>query len=184
MKLVIGLGNPEKKYDYTRHNIGFMVIDKLCEKLNIELTQTKFKGLYCLDKKTDTIYLKPQTYMNLSGEAVVSFVQYFKIDTDDILVIYDDLDLPLGKIRIREKGSSGGQKGMKNIIDLLKTQNIKRIRLGIGNNKLMENYVLSKFRADEKNSLDSALNNAVDAIITYQRENFQKAMNIYNKNEA
>ena len=130
MKLIIGLGNPGKEYENTRHNTGFMVLDRLSEKLNIEMTQNKFKGLYGKSKYKgeDVILLKPQTYMNLSGESVRQVMDFFKINQEDILVIYDDLDMPVGKLRLRQSGSAGGHNGIKNIILHTGSQNFNRIR--------------------------------------------------------
>ena len=112
MKLIIGLGNPGKEYENTRHNTGFMVLDRLSEKLNIEISQNKFKGLYGKGKYKgeDVLLLKPQTYMNLSGESVRQVMDFFKINQEDILVVYDDLDMPVGKLRLRQSGSAGGHK--------------------------------------------------------------------------
>ena len=117
MKLIVGLGNPGKEYAGTRHNCGFMVIDRLASKLNVDVDQNKFKGLYAKVKYhgEDIILLKPQTYMNLSGESVNAVMNFFKIDKDDLLVIYDDLDMPVGKLRLRKTGSAGGHNGIKNI---------------------------------------------------------------------
>lgn len=188
MKLIVGLGNPEKKYEKTRHNTGFMVLDLLLEDLGITLDQEDFKSFYTTTKyKNEKIIIaKPQTYMNASGEAVQELVHYFKCDIDNLVVIHDDLDLPVGKIRLRKSGSSGGQKGMGNIIDLLGTSDIKRIRVGISNDKLIDtkDYVLSKITKEEKKDYEDSLIRAKDAIKCYLDENFDKAMNKYNKNEV
>ena len=121
MKLIVGLGNPGRDYEKTRHNTGFMALDLIAKELNISVTSEKFKGLYGKGnvKGESVILLKPQTYMNLSGESVRAVMDFFKIDKKDLLVIYDDLDLPVGKIRLRAKGSAGGQNGVKNIIQQL-----------------------------------------------------------------
>ena len=118
MYIIAGLGNPGKEYERTRHNTGFMVLDRLSEKLNIEISQNKFKGLYGKGKYKgeDVLLLKPQTYMNLSGESVRQVMDFFKISQEDILVVYDDLDMPVGKLRLRQSGSAGGHNGIKNII--------------------------------------------------------------------
>lgn len=183
MKMIVGLGNPGKEYEKTRHNVGYMVVDEIAKKLNLTFNQRKFKGLFCLSQKDDLILLKPETFMNNSGEATKAIMNYYKISIDDIVVVYDDLDLKVGQIRMRQKGSSGGQKGMKNIIDLLKSQEIKRVRLGIGNNKLITNYVITKFNVSEIEQLDKAIDKASEALIYYLKNNFMNAMNIYNKNE-
>ena len=148
MKLIVGLGNPGKKYENTRHNTGFAVIDRTLAKLNVELDKNKFNADYTMiNRNGEKIYiLKPLTYMNLSGEAVVPFMKYFNIDPEDLVVVHDDLDLPVGKIRLRQSGSCGGQNGMRNIIDLLGDSNIKRIRVGIGKDPLIPvvDYFLGK----------------------------------------
>ena len=125
MKLVVGLGNPEKKYEFTRHNCGFRAIDYYASKNNLSF-KSKFNGHYAetIVNNTKLILLKPQTYMNLSGESVIKFVNYYNINIEDILVIYDDVDFEVGKFKLRRGGSSGGHNGINNIIDLLKTQNI------------------------------------------------------------
>lgn len=181
--MIVGLGNPGKEYTNTRHNVGFMVVDELAKKLNLSFNQKKFKGLFCISQKDNLIILKPETFMNASGEAVKAIMNYYKVSIEDLVVVYDDLDLKVGQIRMREKGSSGGQKGMKNIIDLLHSQDIKRIRLGIGNNKLIVNYVLTKFSSEERKELDKAIDKASDALKYYLENNFMKSMNLYNKNE-
>lgn len=186
MRIIVGLGNPEKKYEKTRHNSGFYVIDKLLKKLNIELDEEMCNAFYTVyrHKREKILIVKPQTYMNLSGEAVLGLMNYFKIDTDNLIVIYDDMDLPIGKIRLREKGSSAGQKGMGNIIDLLNTQNIKRIRVGISKDNKIEtkDYVLGKISKEEFPLYDEAAEKAADALIYYLDEkDFSKVMNKYNQ---
>ncbi|CAI2194040.1 16565_t:CDS:1 [Funneliformis geosporum] len=133
-KLIVGLGNPGAEYQGTRHNLGFQVIDGLATKLNIELKKEKFKGLYTTHTYLNQriILLKPLTYMNNSGECVREFINYFQIASENILVIYDDLTLPLGSFRYREQGSSGGHNGIKNIIECLGTPRFKRLKVGIG----------------------------------------------------
>ena len=154
MKLIIGLGNPGKEYENTRHNTGFMVLDRLSEKLNIEMTQNKFKGLYGKSKYKgeDVILLKPQTYMNLSGESVRQVMDFFKINQEDILVIYDDLDMPVGKLRLRQSGSAGGHNGIKNIILHTGSQNFNRIRVGIDRSK----YIKVVDSKSEQKQIDAA----------------------------
>ena len=184
MKLIVGLGNPGKEYDKTRHNAGFMTIDKIACKLNVELDKSKCKAIYgvCKYKDEKVIIAKPQTYMNLSGEAVVSLMHFYGIDINDLLVIHDDLDLPVGKIRLRMAGSSGGQKGMGNIIDLLGSKDIKRIRIGISNNKLIDtkDYVLGKFSKEEKEIFEESSNKAAEAVIYSLDHNFDETMSKYN----
>lgn len=184
MKLIVGLGNPGKEYEGTRHNCGFMVIDKLAEKLNVNVDQNKFKGIYVKFKHhgEDIILLKPQTYMNLSGESVIATMQFFKIDKEDLLVIYDDLDMPVGKLRLRKTGSAGGHNGIKNIIAHLNSQDFKRIRVGIDRHKYMKvvDYVLSGFSKLEMEAITQGIENAADAIIDYLDHDFDYIMNRYN----
>jgi PTH1 family peptidyl-tRNA hydrolase len=130
MKLIVGLGNPGKEYENTRHNLGFVIIDQLANKLNVELNKKKFNGFY--GQTSEYIFLKPQTYMNNSGECISAFMNYFRIPLTNLLVIYDDIALPLGKFRYRCQGSDGGHNGMKNVIKLLGSKNFKRLRVGIG----------------------------------------------------
>ena len=184
MKLIVGLGNPGREYEGTRHNCGFMVIDKLAEKLNVSVDQNKFKGLYVKFKYhgEDVILLKPQTYMNLSGESVSTLMQFFKIEIEDLLVIYDDLDMPVGKLRLRKTGSAGGHNGIKNIIAHLNSQDFKRIRVGIDRHKYLKvvDYVLSRFTKEETDAINQGIENAVNAIIDYLDHGFDYIMNRYN----
>lgn len=178
MKLIVGLGNPGVQYEHTRHNMGFDVIDILLKKENLSLNKSAFNGRYI---KTylygeDVIILKPETFMNLSGECVRNFISYYKIDLDDLLIIYDDMDLPCGKIRLREHGSAGGHNGMQNIIDLLHTSEINRIRVGIGKaDRNFVDYVLSKPSNEESELILSAQNRASEAIITFIKFGFMVA---------
>lgn len=182
--LIVGLGNPGDKYKNTKHNVGFLVIDKILEDLNLSLDNNKFDGLFTKTKIEDkeVFICKPQTYMNNSGFFVMNMVNFFKIPTDNILVIYDDIDTQVGKIRIRAKGSSGGQNGIKNIIQLLKTENIKRVRVGIGspNGIDLANYVLSNFNNDQKESVNKAIINAKDASLFFLNNDFEKVISKFN----
>ena len=184
MKLIVGLGNPGKEYAGTRHNCGFMVIDRLASKLNVDVDQNKFKGLYAKVKYhgEDIILLKPPTYMNLSGESVNAVMNFFKIDKDDLLVIYDDLDMPVGKLRLRKTGSAGGHNGIKNIIAHLNSQDFKRIRVGIDRHKYMNvaDYVLSRFSKVESEAIEQGIENAANAVLDYLDNDFNHAMNYYN----
>lgn len=185
MKLIVGLGNPGKKYENTRHNTGFAVIDRTLAKLNVELDKNKFNADYTMiNRNGEKIYiLKPLTYMNLSGEAVVPFMKYFNIDSEDLVVVHDDLDLPVGKIRLRQSGSCGGQNGMRNIIDLLGDSNIKRIRVGIGKDPLIPvvDYVLGKTKKEDIEVYNQALDKASDALIYWlDHDDFAKAMSNFN----
>lgn len=185
MKLIVGLGNPGIQYQNTRHNAGFMVIEQLCKKHNLTLSTNKMTALFTKTKlfNQDVIICEPQTFMNLSGEAVLKIMNYYHIQVDDILIIYDDLDLEVGKIRLRKNGSAGGQNGMKNIIALLKTEKINRIRVGIGKDKFIPivDYVLGKFTPLQKELLPTALEQSVLAIEAFIQKDFEYAMNWYNK---
>ena len=152
MKMIVGLGNPGDEYKNTRHNIGFMAIDNYVEKNNLKLSK-KFNGLYCKVLNSESfILLKPLSFMNLSGTVVRKFADYYKIKPEDILIIQDDLDLPLGKIKLKYKGSSGGHNGIKNIIENLNTEEFPRLKIGVSNNKNIstKDYVLGKFSKNEE----------------------------------
>jgi len=183
MKLIVGLGNPGKKYEGTRHNMGFMAIDLLADLAQIDVDKEVFSGLLGRGKifKEDVMLFKPTTYMNLSGNAVQQVVNYFKIDLDDIIVICDDMALTPGRIRLRIKGSSGGQKGLQNIIDCLGSQEFKRIRVGIGepvDNSI--DFVLGKPTKDEKPLIEEAIKDTVEAIKETIKTDFTRAMNRFN----
>lgn len=183
MKLIVGLGNPGKKYEHTRHNMGFDVVDLFSELAQIDIDKDAFKGLVGRGKvyNEDVYLLKPQTFMNLSGESVREIVSYFKIPKEDIIVIYDDLDLEPGKIRLRLSGSSGGHRGIQNIIEQLGTEDIKRIRIGIGKPTYDTiDYVLGKPLKEEQVLIDEAIKKAVDALKEIIKNNFDSAMNKFN----
>ena len=183
MKLIVGLGNPGNEYIGTRHNMGFMAIDAIAKKYNIELKETKFDGLYTslIINKEKVIFLKPQKYMNLSGEVIKKYVDYFKININDILIIYDDMDLELGKFKIKYKGSSAGHNGLKNIEQNLKSNEYKRIKIGISKNKMDKiNHVLGKFNNDELILLNNVLNLIPEIIENYLILTFDNLMNKYN----
>ena len=184
MKLIVGLGNPGKKYEHTRHNMGFDTVDLFAELAKIDIDKEAFKGLVGRGKvfEEDIYLLKPQTFMNLSGESVREIVNYFKIDIEDVIIIYDDMALEPGKIRLRASGSSGGHKGMQNIIDQLGTEEIKRIRIGIGESTDDTiDYVLSKPLKEERPLIDEAIKNAVEALKEILKNNFEKAMTNFNR---
>lgn len=184
MKIIVGLGNPGKQYENTRHNAGFLVLDQILKELNISLDKNKFNADYTIyfHNGEKVLFVKPLTYMNESGTAVQALMDFYDIDPNDLLVIHDDLDLPVGKIRIRYQGSSGGQKGMGNIIDHLGTKELKRIRVGISNNKLIDtkDYVLGKFTKEEKEELDIAFEKAKKAAIAFLDHPFEDVMSKYN----
>lgn len=184
MKLIVGLGNPGKEYEKTRHNIGFMVLDEIAKELEEDFSKNKFSGLYFVKtiNNEKVIFLKPQKYMNLSGEVVQEFVSYFNISREDILVICDDLDLPLGKLRLRKKGSSGGHNGLKNIELHLNTSEFKRLKVGISNNKLIDtkDYVLGKFTNEDEKILTDKIKQASIISLDFIKLDFDNLMSTYN----
>lgn len=184
-KAIIGLGNPGKTYEQTRHNIGFMVVDEVSRRLHIPVNSNKFRALYGegFMNGERIVLLKPQTYMNLSGESVRELVDWYKLSIEDLIVIYDDLDLPLGQMRLRLKGSAGGHNGVKSLIAHLHTEEIKRIKVGIGRPPAgwsVSDYVLSKFSKDETEILANSIGRAADAAIAWITEPFEKVMNKFN----
>lgn len=186
MKLVVALGNPTEKYTNTRHNVGFMVADKIAKKYNLEfLNQSKLKSMVIKTKlnQKDLLIIKPQTYMNLSGEAVIATCNFFKIKNEDIIVVYDDLSLNIGKLRFRASGSDGGHNGIKSILQVLGSKNIHRLKIGIGpqpQNIPAEHFVLANFKIDELLPLNDSLDKAVTAIETYLTQGINIAQNKYN----
>jgi len=187
MYIIAGLGNPEAKYDNTRHNVGFDVIDLLSEQYMIPVTTRKFKSL--LGQGTINgekfILMKPQTYMNLSGEAIREVVEYYDVPVENVVVLCDDVYLDLGVLRIREKGSAGGHNGLKNIILHLATENFKRIRIGVGKQpERMDliQFVLSKFTSTEKKMLQDVYEDAAKAAVSIFTEGVPNTMNKYNGN--
>ena len=186
MKIIAGLGNPTKEYEGTRHNIGFSVIDKLADKYNISMNEKKHKAI-CgkgMIEGEKVILLKPQTYMNLSGESVVDAVNFYKVDPEeDVIIIYDDLDLDVGKLRIRAKGSAGGHNGMKNIIAHLGTQVFPRIRVGVGAKPKdwdLADYVLGRFPKEELPEIEAGRETACEAVKIIVSQGVEAAMNRIN----
>lgn len=185
MYLIVGLGNPEKEYANTRHNMGFDVINKISEKNKIEVNKSKYEGLYGKGEieGEKVILLKPQTYMNLSGQAVKKYADFYKIPLENTILIFDDIALEKGQIKVRKQGSGGSHKGMISVVETLETENIPRIRVGIGspeNKKYMIEYVISKINKEEQELLKPGIEKAADAIETIIKEGFDKAMNKYN----
>ncbi|MBK5108637.1 MAG: aminoacyl-tRNA hydrolase [Anaerolineales bacterium] len=183
--LIAGLGNPGREYKASRHNIGFMLVSHLAEELGVTFSRVQSKALVTKTEYQGSrlILAKPQTYMNLSGQAVGSLVKFYKIEFDHLLVVYDDVDLPYGRIRMRPSGGSAGQKGMRSIIDQLGTQDFPRMRFGIGRppgSKGAASYVLRDFSGEDAEFLPSVLDRGVEAILTYIREDLTTAMNRYN----
>jgi len=188
MKLIVGLGNPGLQYENTRHNTGFLAIDKLAEKLNIAVDRKAFSGLIgkTMINGEQIILLKPQTFMNLSGESVQKAASYYHLNyQEDILIIYDDLDLPYGKIRLRPNGSAGGHNGIKSIIANLNTSDFKRIRVGIDKdpNIPVIDYVLGKVPKEQKEDWLNAIAKAAQAANEFPNTSFDKLMNKYNVKE-
>ena len=185
MKLIVGLGNPGREYESTRHNVGFMVIDKLIEYYNCDNMKNKFGGLYSETtiNNEKVIFLKPQEYINLSGIVIKRYVDYFKIDISDILVINDDLDLKTGNIKIKMTGSSGGHNGLKNIEFCLGTKDYKRIKIGISNNKQIDtkDYVLGKIDDYDMKLIKSIVEMFPTIINDYFNMSFSNLMTKYNK---
>lgn len=182
MKLIVGLGNPGKEYEQTRHNMGFMIIDEFAKSHNVDIAKNKLDGLYTefLYKNEKIILLKPQKYINLSGEVIRKYIDFFKIPISDLLIISDDLDIPFGKVKIKYKGSSGGHNGLKNIELHLKTTEYKRIKIGIANNKDIDtkDYVLGKIK--DKKLLEEIIQNGVNILDDYLNITFDNLMNKYN----
>jgi PTH1 family peptidyl-tRNA hydrolase len=182
MKLIVGLGNPGKKYQSTKHNIGFMCLDSYFRTNKHKFKKDKkFNGLVL--KIGNTVFLKPHTFMNNSGQSIKSAIDFYNIELEDILVIYDDLDLPLGKTRLREQGSAGGHNGIKSIINHIKTDEFKRVRVGIDSNPLIEtkNYVLGKFSKDELKIIELTIEKVEKIISDFSNnQSFLNIMNNYN----
>ena len=169
MKLIVGLGNPGKQYENTRHNVGFLCLDRLSSKYNLCFKfESSFNAMVAISNVggEKCIFVKPQTYMNLSGEAVGKIMKYYKVELKDFLVIYDDMDLPIGSLRLREKGSAGGHNGIKNIIQHLSTQEFKRIRVGISGHANIEakDYVLGNFSKSDMSTLELVKDNVSNAV--------------------
>lgn len=185
MPVIVGLGNPGSKYAGTRHNVGFELLDRLAAELSVSLGPGKGpfhmgSGVYRREKIT---LVKPTTYMNLSGDAVQQVLHYYKIDPQECLVCYDDLDLSIGDIRLRAKGSAGGHNGIKDIILKLGTDVFPRLRIGIGNDfprGQQVNYVLSRFNSQEKKIMDKTLDTAVNAALSFVTDGIEEAMNSFN----
>jgi len=184
MKLIVGLGNKGKEYNNTRHNIGFMVIDKYVSEKKLPEFKEKFGGLYIdtIINNEKVIFLKPQKYINLSGEVIRMYLDFYKIDINDLLIINDDLDLEIGTFKIKTQGGSAGHNGLKNIEMHLKTKEYKRIKIGISNNKLIEtkDYVLGKISSDDLTKINEVLKTMINIIDDYVELTFDKLMNKYN----
>lgn len=185
MYIIVGLGNPEEEYSNTRHNMGFDTINKLVEKYNIKISKTGFKGIYGtgIIENEKVVLLKPQTYMNLSGESIKEIINFYKIDIKNLIVIYDDIDIEPGIIKIRKTGGAGTHNGMKSVVQELQTQNFIRVRVGIGKPEHkgdLINYVIGKIPNGEREKLDKGINLAKDAIAEIIKSGVDIAMNKFN----
>lgn len=184
--LIVGLGNPGKEYLFTRHNAGFLTVDYLCEKLGVKVDRAKFKALVGEAKigGKRVLIMKPQTYMNLSGEAVREAADFYKIPAENIFVICDDINLAPGKMRIRKKGSDGGQRGLRSIIKLLATDGFPRIRMGVGAKPHpdydLADWVVSEISGDDREALFATMGNAVEALEMMLAGDTDKAMSKFN----
>ena len=185
MYLIVGLGNPENEYANTRHNMGFDVINQITKTTNIKVLKSKFRALYGMGEINGkkVVLVKPQTYMNLSGESIIQFKKFYKISNKNIIVVYDDIDLEIGNIRIKPKGSSGTHNGMKSVIANLKTEDFIRVRVGIGkpeNKEDIINYVIGPIPKREKEILEKSVEKASQAILEILENGIDIAMNKFN----
>jgi len=187
MKLIVGLGNPGIIYKNTRHNVGFLVIDEFCKKNNITLNEKKFNGIYSSTtiNNDKIILLKPLNYINLSGEVIKSYINYFKIDIDDLLIIHDDMDTEVGNFKLKLSGSSAGHNGLKSIEQNIKTQDYRRLKIGISKdtNSDRKSYVLGCFTKEEKVKIKEIVKLSNNIILDYIEFDFNKLMNKYNKKQ-
>ena len=185
MYLIVGLGNPGDEYENTRHNMGFKIIDKIVKDCGFNVSQSKFNGLYTIETiyEEKVIILKPQTFMNSSGDSVVAFRNFYKIENDHIIVVYDDIDLDEGDIRIRKKGGAGTHNGMKSVVERLGTENFIRVRAGIGKPKEKEDiikYVIGPISKKTREKLQETADIAAEATLEIIKNGIDKAMNKYN----
>lgn len=186
MYLVAGLGNPGKQYEMTRHNIGFHTIDYIADEYKVKVNKLKYKSLYaeCTIAGEKVYLIKPQTYMNLSGESLIDFVKFFKVPPQNVIVISDDINIDTGRLRIRPKGSAGGHNGLKSIIYMLQTDEFPRIRMGVGAPKHedyeLADFVLGRFTKDEIPVMENAIKKAKSAVEEIIRNSTQSAMNKFN----
>lgn len=184
MKFIVGLGNPGREYENTKHNVGFLTVDILAEKLGIKVNKIKFKGLIGegIIGGEKVLLVKPQTYMNLSGNCVREVLAFYKAEPSDMVVIYDDIDIPLGTLRIRKKGSAGTHNGMRSVIYDIQSDDFPRIRIGIGGEHKgdLVNYVISGFSGEAKDEIEKTILRAADAVICMTESGIDKAMGEYN----
>ncbi len=185
MYLIVGLGNPENEYAHTRHNMGFETINQIAKNNNIQITKNKFKGIFenAIIQNKKAILLKPQTYMNLSGESVKEVVDFYNIRPEEIIVIYDDIDIEKGSIKIRKKGGAGSHNGMKSVVEKLNTTDFARIRIGIGQPEFkndMINYVIGSISEEEQKILQVGVEKAAEAVEEILKNGIDIAMNKFN----
>lgn len=184
MNVIVGLGNPGKKYEQTKHNIGFITLDNLAEKNQIKISKIKHKSLVGegIISGKKVLLVKPQTFMNLSGNSVREIVNYYDIPMENLIVIYDDIDIPLGSLRIRKKGSAGTHNGMRSIIYDLESDQFPRVRIGIGNERKgnLAGYVIGKFQKEHIRIMEDAVKNAVKAIECLLEKDIDISMGTYN----
>lgn len=184
MYIIVGLGNPGKKYEHTRHNMGFIAMDKLSERSGIEISRERFKGLTGEGNISGekAILLKPQTFMNLSGESVREAVAYYKVPEDHVIVIYDDIDIPLGSIRIRKSGGAGTHNGMRSVVSELGTEAFPRVRIGIGNDSgdSLIKHVIGKVSSEERKILDDTAEEVAVVIEDILKHGLDMSMNMHN----
>jgi PTH1 family peptidyl-tRNA hydrolase len=185
MYIIVGLGNPGKEYEGTRHNAGFMVIDRMAEKYGIDVNDEKFKGLLGkgIVEGNKVLLVKPQTYMNNSGECVRSVMDYYKADIDDVIVVFDDISLEPGKLRLRPKGSAGGHNGIKSIIAHLGSEGFKRVKFGVGDKPKgwdLVDWVLGRFKAEDANEIEAGIERACAALVWIMNEGIESGMNHFN----
>lgn len=184
MKILVGLGNPGKEYERTRHNTGFRVMDALADKLNMSFTKAKFNAILAegIYKGEKILLVKPSTYMNRSGESLLQIANFYKISAEDLIVVYDDVDLEVGKLRLRKSGGAGTHNGMRDIVSKLGWTNFPRLRIGIDQDKIipLASYVLSPFTKEEEVDIEKVLDKAVDALLVFLQEGMDAAMNQFN----
>ena len=184
MKIIVGLGNPGDNYDNTRHNVGFMFVDYIASKYDLKISKQKFNGLFEITEINGEkiLFLKPQSFINLSGEVIRRYMEFYKIEANDLLIISDDLDMDFSKIKLKKSGSSGGHNGLKNIELNLSTKEYKRLKIGISNNKNIDtkNYVLGKLSLEEKELLKKTFFKLDDFVNDFISLDFEKLMSKYN----
>ncbi len=186
MRLVVGLGNPGRAYDATRHNVGFEVVDALANEEGISLSDRKFKGRFGRGRVAgeDCFLLKPDTYMNVSGESVGPMAGFYRIPPEDVIVVHDDLDIEVGRLKMKRGGGHGGHNGLRSLMSHLPSPDFVRIRVGVGRpppGRDPVDYVLGRFRSDDRSLVDAAIEEAVRAIQATLRDGLSRAMNVYNR---